>query len=321
MPPSESDGRDETLPSDRDARGEMLPSGGNARGELPLPEGDVRGELLPPDGHVHSEWSWDAPGGSMERTCARAAEIGLDCIAFTEHADFTPWTLLAGRLPDGFRAEVAPDGVVVPPDFDVDGYLECLQRCRDRYPGLRIRSGVELSEPHWHARRTAQVLDLGGFDRVLGSVHSLPAGDGRYLEIGDCYRERTSAEVIREYLAEVTRMVTGCDVFAVLAHIDYPVRYWPAGAGPYDPCAFEQEYREVLRALAGTSRALEVNTTIPLHPQIVRWWHQAGGDAVTFASDAHDPDFLAHDFADAAAMVLAHGFRPGRDPHDRWMRA
>ena len=257
----------------------------------------------------------------MERTCARAAEIGLDCIAFTEHADFTPWTLLAGRLPDGFRAEVAPDGVVVPPDFDVDGYLECLQRCRDRYPGLRIRSGVELSEPHWHARRTAQVLDLGGFDRVLGSVHSLPAGHGRCLEISDCYRERAAAEVIREYLAEVTRMVTGSDAFAVLAHIDYPVRYWPAGAGPYDPCAFEQEYREVLRALAGTSRALEVNTTIPLHPQIVRWWHQAGGDAVTFASDAHDPDFLAHDFADAAAMVLAHGFRPGRDPHDRWMRA
>jgi histidinol-phosphatase (PHP family) len=288
---------------------------------MPPSESDGRDEMLPPDGHVHSEWSWDAPGGSMERTCARAAEIGLDCIAFTEHADFTHWTLLAGRLPDGFRAEVTPNGVVVPPVFDVDGYLECLQRCRDRYPGLRIRSGVELSEPHWHARRTAQVLDLGGFDRVLGSVHSLPAGDGRYLEISDCYRERTGAEVIREYLAEVTRMVTGCDVFAVLAHIDYPVRDWPGDADRHDPCAFEEEYREVLGALASTSRALEVNTTVPLHSRIVRWWHEAGGDAVTFGSDAHDPAVLAHDFAAAAAMVRAHGFRPGRDPHDRWMRA
>ena len=120
-------------------------------------------------------------------------------------------------------------------------------------------------------------------------------------------------------------MVLGCarrlDAFAVLAHIDYPVRYWPADAGQYDPCAFEEEYREVLRALAGTSRALEVNTRIPLHPQIVRWWHEAGGDAVTFASDAHDPAGLAHGFAGAAAMARAHGFRPGRDPHDWWMRA
>ncbi|HEY6424722.1 MAG TPA: PHP domain-containing protein [Pseudonocardiaceae bacterium] len=46
--------------------------------------------MLPSDGHVHSEWSWDAPGGSMERTRARAVELGLPCIAFTEHADFTP---------------------------------------------------------------------------------------------------------------------------------------------------------------------------------------------------------------------------------------
>jgi len=304
---------------DGDPRGELPLPGGHVHGQPP-PDGTVHGQL-PPDGHVHSEWSWDAPGGSMERTCARAAAIGLACLAFTEHADFTSWTLLAARLPAGFRAEVTPDGVVVPPDFDVGGYLECLQRCRDLYPGLRILSGVELSEPHWHARRTAQVLELGGFDRVLGSVHSLPAGDGRCLEISDCYRQRPAAEVIREYLAEVTRMVARCDMFAVLAHIDYPVRYWPSGAGRYDPGAFEEEYREVLRALAGTSRALEVNTRVPLHPLIVRWWHEAGGDAVTFASDAHDPADLARDFAGAAAMVRAHGFRPGRDPHDRWMRA
>jgi histidinol-phosphatase (PHP family) len=224
----------------------------------------------PPDGHVHSEWSWDAPGGSMQRTCARAVDIGLACIAFTEHADFTPWTLGASRLPPGARAEVTPEGVVVPPVFDVNGYLECLQRCRDLYPGLRILSGVELSEPHWHARRTAQVLELGGFDRVLGSVHSLPAG-GRYLEVGTSYQERTAGQVVRGYLAEVTRMVTASDAFAVLAHIDYPVRYWPADAGRHDPRTFEAEYREVLRALAGTSRALEVNTRVPLHPLIVRW--------------------------------------------------
>lgn len=65
-------------------------------------------------------------------------------------------------------------------------------------------------------------------------------------------------------------MIKICDTFAVLAHIDYPVRQWPADAGPYDPGAFEEDYREVLRALACTSRALEVNTKVPPHSQIVR---------------------------------------------------
>lgn len=31
----------------------------------------------PPDIHVHSEWSWDALHGSMERSCARATALGL----------------------------------------------------------------------------------------------------------------------------------------------------------------------------------------------------------------------------------------------------
>ncbi len=278
-------------------------------------------QLLPPDGHVHSEWSWDAPGGSMERTCARAVQIGLPSIAFTEHAELTSWTLLDGELSVGLRAKVTPDGVLVPPVLDIDGYLACLQRCRDLFPGLRIRSGVELSEPHWHARRTAELLDLGGFDRILASVHSLPAGDARFLEVSDAFRERPAADVVRAYLAEAARMVTGSGDFAVLAHIDYPMRYWPARAGCCDPGAFEEEYRVVLRALAGTSRALEVNTRVPLDPRIVGWWREVGGDAVAFGSDAHHPAALARGLSSAAAMVQEHGFRPGRDPHDLWTRA
>jgi histidinol-phosphatase (PHP family) len=278
-------------------------------------------QMLPPDGHVHSEWSWDASDGAMERTCARAVEIGLPSVAFTEHADFTPWTLLAGGLPAGMRAEVTSDGVLIPPVFDADGYLECIQRCRDLFPELRILSGVELSEPHWHTHQAAKLLDLGSFDRVLGSVHCMQTGDTRFLEIADAYQEHSAADVVRRYLAESTRMIKGSDVFAVLAHVDYAVRSWPSGAGPYDPGVFEADYRDLLGALASTSRALEVNTKGPLHPQVVHWWHEAGGDAITFGSDAHDPAALARDFRTASAMVETHGFRPGRRPHDLWRRA
>jgi histidinol-phosphatase (PHP family) len=77
----------------------------------------------------------------------------------------------------------------------------------------------------------------------------------------------------------------------------------------------------VLTALARTSRALEVNTRVPLHAQVVRWWHEVGGHSVCFGSDAHDPTRVALDFAEAAEMVEAQGFRPGRSPYDFWTRS
>lgn len=276
---------------------------------------------LPADSHVHSEWSWDAPKGSMERSCAQAVDIGLPAIAFTEHLDHTAWTVALDAIDgnDHLAALATPDGLLTPPGFDVSGYLEAIERCRERFPSLRILSGLEIGEPHWHAEATAKVLGAGPFDRVLGSQHCLPDGPG-FAEPPGLYGHRVAAEVVRQYLAEVARLVTESDVFSVLAHIDYPVRYWPAQAGPFDPNAFQDEFRHALRVLAASGRALEVNTRVPLHPEVVRWWREEGGSAITFGSDAHDPTKLARGFADAAAMVEAHGFRPGRHPYDFWTR-
>jgi histidinol-phosphatase (PHP family) len=277
---------------------------------------------LPTDSHVHSEWSWDAPEGSMERSCARALEFGLPAIAFTEHVDHTVWTVAMDALdPDDHLASLASsDGVVTPAMLDASGYLEAIERCRHRFPGLRILSGLELGEPHWHAEATARILGAGQFDRVLGSLHALPDGHG-FAEPPGLYRHRAAAEVMRDYLAEVTSLVIQSDAFSVVAHIDYPIRYWPEReSGPFDPLAFEEEFRDAMRATAQAGRALEINTVIPLHPVLLRWWHDEGGDAVTFGSDAHEPSAVARGFRDAVQLAEAHGFQPCRDPYDFWAR-
>jgi histidinol-phosphatase (PHP family) len=260
----------------------------------------------------------------MERTCQRAADMGLPAVAFTDHADYTPWSVPPG-VPSTAKyllAHVGTDGLLRPPELVVDRYLESIERCRDLFPGLRILSGVELGEPHWHAGAVAALLGAGRFDRVLGSLHSLPMPDGeRYAELGTVMRLRPPADVVRRYLAEIPRLLEGSGAFSVLAHIDYPARYWSAEAGPFDAGAFEEEFRHALRVLAGTDRALEINTRRPVGTQIVRWWHEAGGTAVTFGSDAHRPENLARRFTDAAAIAQACGFRPGQDPYDPWPRA
>ncbi|GLY06947.1 MULTISPECIES: PHP domain-containing protein [Actinoplanes] len=259
---------------------------------------------FPADSHVHSEWSWDAGrrGADMVGTCARAVEIGLPALAFTEHLDLTTW------------------GDFTAPPLDVDGYLGAVARCRDMFPSLRILTGLELGEPHWHSDAVAKLLAGGDFERVIGSLHSVPV-DGGLAEANRAFGTLPADRIVRDYLLEIPRLVAGSDDFEALTHIDYTARRWPASEGPFDPYRFEEEFRLALRSLADSGRALEVNTTVPLSPVILRWWCEEGGPAVTFGSDAHSPEDLARGFPDAVAMAEASGFRPGHRPYDWWTRA
>jgi histidinol-phosphatase (PHP family) len=279
-------------------------------------------QAQPVDSHVHSEWSWDAPAASMRGSCARAVELGLPGIAFTEHLDFTTFAVaLDGPYAsDHLTSLASPDGQLSPPAFDVVGFMEAIDECRQRFPDLKIFSGLEMGQPHWHPAEFSAVLQAGQFDRVLGSLHCLPDGD-QFAEPWLLYPHWDAAALVRAYLADIPRLVASDIAFTVLAHIDYPIRSWPTEtAGPFDPTAFEDEFRAALRATADSGRALEINTRIPLHSTILTWWHDEGGDAVTFGSDAHLPDFVGHEFRDAAAMAEAYGFRPGRHPYDLWGR-
>jgi histidinol-phosphatase (PHP family) len=256
----------------------------------------------------------------MVDSCARAVELGLQAIAFTEHLDHTVWTLAPGDIDpaDRFLALVTPEGTLTPPPFDAHGYLAAIERCRVRFPDLRILSGLEIGEPHWHAAAVATVLEAGRFDRVLGSQHCLPEAGG-FAEPWSLFRRRPAAEVVRDYLAEVARLVVASDVFSVLAHIDYPIRYWPEDvAGPFDVSAFEADFRHALRPTAQSGRALEINTRIPLHSTVLGWWREEGGESVTFGSDAHEPSAVARGLREAADMAEAYGFRPGPTPYDFW---
>lgn len=158
--------------------------------------------MLPQDGHVHSQFSWDAAAGDMEATCARAAAIGLRSLAFTEHVDFTRWARQGEPLPEHYRGHVDVDGRFLADPLQVDAYLDCIQRCRDRFPGLRILTGIELSEGHWHPEATRAVLAAGSFARVLGSVHALAdvrtdSAAAAYVELGTAYLQRRPVDVVR----------------------------------------------------------------------------------------------------------------------------
>ena len=271
--------------------------------------------VLPPDNHVHTQWSWDAPGeASMTRSCEQALAAGVPAVAFTDHLDFT-----VGTEGDRIIAEhIEPRPYAWMHLLDVPGYLADVQECRRRYPDLRILTGAEIGEAHLWAASAQAVVARAGFDRILGSLHAIPY-DGKLTAADHLFRRMPADEVMRLYFAELLRLVEGSDIFQVLAHLDFPRRMWPRTAPPYDEQAFEAEIRAVLRALAAGGRVLEVNTKSPLaSAELLGWWRDCGGTAVSFGSDAHQPWRVGDRFKVAVNVVEAVGFRAGRDRFDFW---
>lgn len=268
----------------------------------------------------------------MERTCLRAVELGLEAVTFTDHADFTDWVSAeraqelrgAGGLPLGLRpvARHRDSG-----ELDIAGYWECIDRCRVQFPELRILSGVELGDAHRFPVQSAALLAFRPLDRILGSSHCIPV-DGALVDCSGpgVMKADTAPERLRSYLSGTLEMVEADGSFGVLAHLDYPKRYWPHDRVPFVEADFEAEYRAVLRALARSGRALEVNTSRGSEPSrglcpgpiVLRWWREEGGRAVFFGSDAHDPAGLMRGFDVAVQAAESAGFRRGRGPLDAW---
>ena len=273
--------------------------------------------VVPADNHVHSEWSYDTTDqASMTGACERALDVGVPAIAFTEHLDFTRWSPAdpgrAAGLEPRHRSRIAA--------LDVTGYLAAIEDCRGRFPDLRILSGIECGEPHLFAASADAVAGAHHFDRILGSLHAVPVR-GRLAGAPALFGMFGPDEVMRRYFTELLKLVRGSDLFQVLAHLDFARRYWPPSAGRYEEKDFEDEYRTVLRALAESDRALEVNTKSPLASvELLGWWRDEGGRAVSFGSDAHQDWRVGDRFDVAVDVVEAAGFRPGRDRFDFWRR-
>ena len=256
----------------------------------------------------------------MVRSCERAVRIGLPALVFSEHFDFDDaWRAGPEDFPPASGRYIDDRGYLTAPVLDVHGYLESVDRCRHQFPDLQILTGVEFGQPHLFESRARQLIDLDQFDRINGSLHTLAMGPDR-AEPVTLFRLRPAADVIWAYLEEIPRMVAGSDVFEVFTHIDYPIRHWPeAREGPFDPRVFEEGFRTAMRAIADSGRALEMNTR-RLWSWIPQWWQEEGGQAVSFGSDAHVPELLAHGFPEAMHMVDHVGFRPGASPEDFWNR-
>lgn len=179
--------------------------------------------------------------GTMKFTCERAVHIGLPALILTEHFDFDDAWLAGAEFPVPNRQYINKDRYLVPPLSDADGYFDAIAKCRHQFPQLTM-TGVEFGQPHLFEARARQLVDLERFDRINGSLHTLPIGQDR-AEPVTLYRSWSPDAVVWAYLEEVPRLVAGSGAFEVFTHVDYAVRHWAAEqAGPFDSRRFEEGF-------------------------------------------------------------------------------
>jgi histidinol-phosphatase (PHP family) len=244
------------------------------------------------DYHLHTADSADSDE-SMERVCARAVELGLSEICFTEHYDTDPFDVGYGH-------------------YDDARYERRLSAVRRQFAGrLVIRKGLEFDFQSRHTARLRERLAPYSFDFLLGSVHCV---FGSMPRRAIAERGYPPDEVYRAYFNEL-RALIATGLSHCLAHLDYVRKTCADILGAYYYGDYEQEMDDVIARLVAGGMGLEVNARNfdngqPLAPavDVLRMYHEAGGRLVTVGSDAHAACEVGRGLAAACHQLRAAGF-------------
>ncbi len=244
------------------------------------------------DYHMHSTFSVDGQD-TIEALGWRALALGLSEIAITEHAEWHP---RGGGL------------------FDVDAYFDEIARCRALFApqGLTIHSGVELGNPHEHAREASALLAAYPFDVRIASLHWLYDHN---IHDAACFAGREPLDVYADYFAALGHMAADFSAIDVVAHFDRILWRGALLGATFAPRAIEGVVRDALATIAWRGLALELNTKLlnnvptwrPALTSMLRWYRAEGGRRVVVNSDAHRVGQMGGNLELAAAVLSDAG--------------
>ena len=252
------------------------------------------------DCHLHSSFSGDSDT-PMEEMILRGISLGLETMCFTEHHDID--------YPD------SPDGPGSIFLLNTDSYLYDLARLKEKYQDkICLLFGVELGLQPEILRKNAVYAKSYEFDFIIGSSHICHGKDPYYPAF---FEGRSEEEAYREYFTSILENVKKFSNFDVYGHLDYVVRYGPAGDRDYCYEKYRDIFDEILETLLENGKGIELNTggikrgMKDFHPctDILKRYRQLGGEIVTVGSDAHDTDQIAASFSRAAEVLKSCGFR------------
>jgi histidinol-phosphatase (PHP family) len=229
----------------------------------------------------------------MTVMCRAAVDAGIDEIGFSEHYDSHPADECTGF-------------------FRVGEWWDEFQRCKSEFQDvLRLKAGLEISEPHQYPAAVNSILDAHPWDYTIGSLHWIEDE----IIFDDPYFDRSPEEAYESYFLELHRMVaTGR--FNIIGHFDIVKRYGFQHYGAFDITAYENLIRPILKTLAERGLTLEVNTVTlrrsiqepSPNSRVLSWFKEEGGRWISLGSDAHHATDVGANLEDAIQMIQSAGF-------------
>lgn len=249
-----------------------------------------------PDYHMHTPLCNHARG-EPEEYARRALERGVPEIGFSDHSPMPP--------------SYDPDFRMRREQFQE--YVAMVRRCREAFPELPIRFGLEGDYFPGMVEYERQLLSEVEFDYVIGSIHYLGDWAVDNPEFVHRFQERDLYEIYAEYYRAVEELA-GTGLFDIVGHPDVVKKF---GHRP-DRDTADLE-RRALDAVAKAGMALDVNTSGLRRPakeiypslRILKAARERDID-ITFGSDAHEPGHVGESFAEAVALAKEAGYAHSR---------
>ncbi|HPJ89461.1 MAG TPA: PHP domain-containing protein [Thermotogota bacterium] len=224
------------------------------------------------DYHIHSYFSGDSES-RIEDIIARARDMNIEYFIITDHVDDmqTPFAL----------KDTCKDRTV----------------CRQTMREFGLPTGIEYS---WDGV-TERTTDLNDFDFAILSYHDeFDIVDGK-INYG-------------KYLRELYEIASRIEGYNVLGHLDLPRRYDPSNR-KFDRELYP-ELERLFELLKENGKGIEVNmSAIDMYGDpnpdwdIVKFYHDCGGEIITVGSDAHVARNVGKYISEGLERLKAIGFR------------
>ena len=248
---------------------------------------------LPADYHMHTPLCRHATGEPVDYA-RRALELGLTEIGFSDHSpmpqdDFDNWRML---------------------DRQLDTYVAKVRLAQETFPQLTIRLGLEVDYLPGHEKWIRQLAARHPWDYLIGSVHYVSESwdIDNPAKLSE-WKERDAFEVWSLYFERLTQ-ATKSNLFDIIGHADLPKKF---GIRPAQSC--RPLYDTCLNAAARAGCAIELNTAglrkecreiYPCH-ELLKLARKKMVP-ITFGSDAHAPDEVGMNFAEAVTLARSVGY-------------
>jgi histidinol-phosphatase (PHP family) len=249
---------------------------------------------LPADYHMHTPLCQHATGEPVA-FAAQALCVGLKEIGFSDHSPmardgFDDWRMRLSQL---------------------DEYVTNVRLAQKRFPDLLIKLALEVDYIPGHEEWIRRLATLHPWDYFIGSVHYVSdSWDLDNPKKLSQWRERDPFEVWTIYFERLTQAADS-GLFQIIGHPDLAKKFCFI---PKEDCT--GLFRRFLQAAGRTGTAIELNTAglrkdcKEIYPcrKILELAFEIGVP-ITFGSDAHAPEEVGLNFAEAVGLAKSVGYR------------